>query len=148
MAPMGVSNSVKSSRPARPGWPTLLVSGLWLALALDVRAADGWRAHLSAQLQSLYQARSQSSALALTSSSVGARLDVQGRIETDVHYDCGGNSPAAALAAAGFTVSGSTRLPPLCVIEGWTSPPSLPQVARIGRNPHLRHPGNRCHLRE
>ena len=124
----------------------LLVCGLWLVLAHGAAAADGWRAHLSAKLQSVYQTRSQSSALALASSSGGARLDTQGRIQADVHYDCGGDSPAAALAAAGFSVSGSARFPPLCAIEGWTSLASLPRVAAIPGVTQVRIPSYARHV--
>jgi hypothetical protein len=50
------------------------------------------------------------------------------------------------LAAAGFSTGASARFPPLCVIEGWTSLASLPQLAAIPGVTQVRIPSYARHL--
>jgi len=68
------------------------------------------------------------------------RFDAQGRVEADVHYDCSSSVPKAALAAAGLTPSGTTHLPPLCVVEGWVAPSALPKIAAVAGVTRIRTP--------
>lgn len=104
-----------------------------------------WRSRVSAALQSVYdegglRTRSSSNATNM------ARFDVQGRVETDVHYNCSSAAPIAALTSAGFSVSGTAKLPPLCVVEGWTAPASLPTVAAVADVTQVRIPSYARHI--
>lgn len=59
------------------------------------------------------------------------RLDAAGRAQMDIHYDCTGSAPTAALAAAGVSIGASVKLPPLCVVEGWADPADLAAIAAV-----------------
>jgi hypothetical protein len=61
----------------------------------------------------------------------GARFDAHGRLQIDIHFDCGRTSPAAALAADGMVIGTSLRIAPLCVVEGWAAPSILPALAGV-----------------
>jgi hypothetical protein len=69
-----------------------------------------------------------------------ARFDAQGRVEADVEYNCASHLQTAALAAAGLTVTGSTFLPPLCVVEGWIAPAALPTLATAANVTRIKLP--------
>jgi len=87
---------------------------LLTALPRDTGALELWRARVATDLQSVYDT---AALLPAGSASNAARFDAQGRVEADVHYDCSSSVPKAALAAAGLTSSGTTHLPPLCVVK-------------------------------
>jgi Subtilase family len=136
-------------------------AALWaaceLCLAASPRitaASEEWRERVSGKLQSVYDARrqagirpgdstAQSPARATTSDGGSrlsaaavspdspARFDTQGRVEADIHYDCAASTPLMAVAAAGLRIMGKASLPPLCVIEGWIAPESLPALATV-----------------
>lgn len=121
---MGVAKQLLGTLPGRPAWRLLVICGLCLAITPHETTADGaWRARVSAKLQSVYDTRSRDAAT--------VRFDSQGRVETDVHFNCALHTPAAALAAAGLSVRSSTKLGPLCVVEGWVAPAALPQLAAV-----------------
>lgn len=73
---------------------------------------------------------------------VGAqwRFDAQGRVQADVHYNCSSSAPTAALASAGLSISGTTNLSPLCVVEGWIAPAALPTLTAIADVTHVQIP--------
>jgi hypothetical protein len=117
---------------------------LLVAQPRDTGAVETWRARVATGLQSVYDTAGQQVMPAGTANSV-ARFDPQGRVEADVHYDCSSTVPKAALIAAGLTPSGTTHLPPLCVVEGWVAPTALPRIAavagvtRVGVPSYVRH---------
>ena len=88
---------------------------LFLSVAPPARAADSWRARVSPRLQAVYD----------------TSITTQSRVEADVHYDCSSNAPTAALIAAGLSVSGTTHLPPLCVVEGWIPVVAVPALGGV-----------------
>jgi hypothetical protein len=119
------------------------VGALWLSIgprsvgagAVDVQ----WRSRVSTTLQSVYDnirlaAGSNSSVTNM------ARFDAQGRVETDVHYNCSSAAPTVALVSAGLSVSHAAKLPPLCVVEGWIAPASLPTLATVADVTQVRTP--------
>ncbi len=69
-----------------------------------------------------------------------ARVDRQGRVEVDVHYNCSSSAPLQALAAAGLQPGSATKLPPLCVVEGWIAPEDLPALAAVDGVTHVTLP--------
>src|ERR1700761_9501031 len=101
-----------------------LLAALWLIIgpssagAVDVQ----WRSRVSTTLQSVYDSGNNSNS---------ARFDKQGRVQTDVHYNCSSAAPTSALTSAGLSVSAKAHLPPLCVVEGWIAPASLPTLATV-----------------
>jgi large repetitive protein len=58
----------------------------------------------------------------------GSHVDAAGRLQIDVHFDCTLAPPAAALSAAGLSVSSSVQAGTLCVVEGWALPAALSQI--------------------
>lgn len=98
------------------------------ALPHDTGAVEAWRAHVAIGLQSVHDTPRQASP---PPSANRARLDAQGRVEADVHYDCSSSVPTAALTAAGLSVGSAAHLPPLCVVEGWIAPAALPTIATL-----------------
>src|SRR6185312_1717308 len=101
---------------------------LLTALPRDTGAIEAWRARVATGLQSVYDT---ATPVPAGPANNAARFDAQGRVEADVHYDCSSSVPTAALTAAGLTPSGTTHLPPLCVVEGWVAPTALPKVAAV-----------------
>lgn len=61
----------------------------------------------------------------------GPRFNDKGWVQADVHYDCFRAAPTRALESAGFSISSSVRLGPLCVVEGWVSPKALAGIAAV-----------------
>ena len=104
-----------------------------------------WRSRVSIALQSVYDTSRQAVAAGSSLTNM-ARFDAQGRVEADVHYNCSSASPTAALASAGLAVSGTTKLPPMCVVEGWIAPVSLPTLAAIADVTHVRIPSYVRHI--
>lgn len=60
-----------------------------------------------------------------------AHVDAAGRLQIDVHFDCSLAAPVAALSAAGLSASSAVHAGTLCVVEGWTLPATLPQIADV-----------------
>ncbi len=133
------------------GWPQVsrlsaallpVACGLFLTAAPgNTGAAEAWRSRVSAKLQSVYDARGQGGTTANM-----ARFDEQGRVETDVHYNCSSVAPTAALAAAGLSTSGAARLSPLCVIEGWIVPAAVPKLALVSGVTRVKLPSYARHI--
>ena len=60
-----------------------------------------------------------------------AHVDAAGRLQLDVHFDCSGAPPLAALGTAGLTATSTVQAGTLCVIEGWALPAVLPQLRAV-----------------
>ena len=60
-----------------------------------------------------------------------AHRDTAGRVQIDVHFDCGLAAPTAALTEAGLAVQSTAQAGTLCVVEGWALPAALPQLAAV-----------------
>ena len=116
---------------------------LLLAIGLGPRSSGAtdaqWRSRVSTALQSVYDNNRLGAGANGTVTNM-ARFDAQGRIEADVHYNCYSAAPTAALVSAGLSISRTTRLPPLCVVEGWLAPASLPTLASVADVTQLRIP--------
>lgn len=134
MVPMGGATKV-----ARLSTGLITIVGVWGLAELRAGATDEWRSSVSAKLLSVYDAPTASrpptghyeSELASDAAALEPRFNEQGRVEADVHYDCSQDVPKSALTSAGLSVSSSVKLAPLCVVEGWIAPESLPAVAKI-----------------
>lgn len=94
-------------------------------------AAEAWRARVSAKLLALYDAAAhgRSASSSTPSSPLAPRVDTNGRVQIDVHYDCTSTVPRSALISAGVSIDTSVHLPPYCVIEGWAAPTALGGIA-------------------
>jgi hypothetical protein len=111
--------------------------------AVDVQ----WRSRVSTPLQSIYDNSRHAVVSGSDSNATNmARFDAQGRVEADVHYNCSSAAPTAVLASAGLSVSRTTKLPPLCVVEGWLAPASLPTLAALEDVTHVRIPSYVRHI--
>jgi hypothetical protein len=124
-----------------PGAGALLLT----ALPHDADAIEAWRGRVATALQSVYDARTRQQT-APANGLNAARLDAQGRVEADVHYDCTSGAPTAALAAAGLSAANATHLPPLCVVEGWIAPSALPQLANVSGVTRVKVPSYVRHI--
>ncbi|HEY6925305.1 MAG TPA: hypothetical protein VI653_17650, partial [Steroidobacteraceae bacterium] len=125
-----------------PGAGTLILTGL----PHDTDAVEAWRARVATGLQSVYDAHAHRQTAPITGTNP-ARLDAQGRVEADVHYDCSSSDPSTTLAAAGLSPGSSTHLPPLCVVEGWTAPGALPQLTNVPGVTRVEIPSYVRHIR-
>src|SRR3569833_4193870 len=117
---------------------------LLTTLPHDADAIEGWRERVATGLQSVYDARIHRQT-GPASGVTSARLDAQGRVEADVHYDCSSAAPSATLATAGLAASSVTHLPPLCVVEGWISPSALPQLSNVSGVTRIKIPSYARH---
>jgi len=97
-----------------------------------------WRSRIGSRLLAVYDGRagtqsvlSAASGASGPGSSIAVRVDPQGRVQLDVHYDCSRTPPAQELQAAGFSSSTSVRLATFCVLEGWAAPSALPAIAIV-----------------
>ena len=111
--------------------------GLFLTAApAGLAAAETWRARVSMNVQSVYDAHAPDT----------AQFDPAGRVQADIHYDCAAGSLAGALASAGLETNSTYRLPPVCVVEGWLSPASIPKVADVAGVTQVRLPSYARHI--
>ncbi len=85
---------------------------------------------LSTELQQIYQHASDSTTSSATPNSA-ARFDSSGRLQVDVHFDCGVAAPTKQLTAAGLRISANLKVVPLCVVEGWALPVALANIAAV-----------------
>jgi hypothetical protein len=108
----------------------------------ETNAAQEWRSRVAAKLQSVYDSRQ----ITRQTTDEQRHFDAQGRVQADVHYNCSSSAPTAALQAAGFSISGSATLPPLCVIEGWVPPEALPTLADAGGVTRIKLPSYVRHI--
>jgi hypothetical protein len=58
----------------------------------------------------------------------------------DVHYDCTGSAPTAALTSSGLAPGAAVQLASLCVVEGWVAPADLPRIAAVAGVTEIRMP--------
>jgi Subtilase family len=102
-----------------------------VSLAAESPASEAWRTRVEAKLLTIYDSSATAHpAAAGPLTHVGsARFNENGWVQADVHYDCGRESPAPALAAAGLSISAAVRLGSYCAIEGWVAPKLLAQIA-------------------
>jgi hypothetical protein len=133
--PMGGANKI-----ARLSIGLVAIVGFWGVADLQAGAADEWRARVSPRLLSIYDAPTAprpaavsqyESELAANAIALEPRFNEQGWVQADVHYDCPQDVPTKALVSAGLAVGSSIKLAPLCVVEGWIAPQSLPAIAAV-----------------
>ena len=120
---------------------------LWLCTALCAplilrdaasaySATPEWQSHVSARVLEVwksYQRQTNPSAQAGSASIAGAeaRFDDTGRVQVDVAFDCTQSAPTQALTTAGLMIATTVKVPPLCVVQGWATPGSIPMMATI-----------------
>jgi hypothetical protein len=111
-----------------------LIAALTAATS-PARPEDSWRSRVVPRLLALYDSAAQSAASPTTAAAAAApfspRIDADGRVQIDVHFDCAMNAPVAALQAAGVLAKASVKIGPLCVVEGWAAPSQLAQIAAV-----------------
>jgi len=131
---MGGANKI-----ARLTTSLVTIVGLWGVADLQAGAADEWRSRVSTKLLAIYDAPTASRPLTShyetepvsNATALQPHLNAQGWVQADVHYDCSQRTPTKALESVGLSVGSSTKLAPLCVVEGWVAPESLSAVAAV-----------------
>ena len=145
-----------ANKLARLSASLVAIVGVWGVTDLQAGFAADWRPRVAAKLLSLYDTPTAARPAAAANSASGpafnaAALDPHfnelGWVQADVHFDCSQDTPAAALAAAGFAVSVSIKLAPLCVVEGWMAPESLSAVATLAGVTRVTLPSYAMHPR-
>src|SRR5882757_4920328 len=148
---MGGANKI-----ARLSIGLVWIVGFWGVADLQAGAADEWRARVSTKLLSIYDAPTPprpaavsqyESEPAANAMALEPRFNGQGWVQADVHYDCSQDAPTKALVSAGLSGSSSIKLAPLCVVEGWIAPQSLPAVAAVAGVTHVMVPSYALHPR-
>jgi len=108
---------------------------LLLAIALNAVSAQpdtNWHSRVSADLLQIYRpTTNKSKAGSLEGALPQARFDSSGRVQIAAYFDCALPAPDNALAALGLAISASVKIPPYCVVEGWTTPETLPGIASV-----------------
>jgi hypothetical protein len=98
---------------------------------------SGWRTRVSPDLLAAYDAantilapsiKATPPSMSVTERST-ARFDSKGRVQVDVRIDCAQGSPASTLIAVGLEIHTTVKVPPLCVLQGWTTVTALPDLA-------------------
>lgn len=95
-----------------------------------------WRTHVSPRLVAEWKKSqagltTKSSATQPQPNPNHMRLDSTGRVQVDVFHTCGLSIDKATFTALGFSVSSTVNVKPFCVIEGWVSFQSIPDIAII-----------------
>ena len=151
MVPMGGANKIAGLFIGG-----VAIVGVWGAADPRAGAADEWRTRVSTQLLSIYDVPTAprpvtggqyESELDANAMALEPRFNEQGWAQADVHYDCSGDAPIKSLVSAGLAVSASVKLVPLCVVEGWIAPQSLPMVAAVAGVTRLTVPAYALHPR-
>ena len=112
-----------------------------IASAVSAAPPSDWTARVSPDLLQIYSAQSTKQAQSVQPGAATphtsiqfhspARFDSKGRVQVDVRFDCARSSPASALAVAGLEIRTTVKVPPQCVLQGWTDVTALPDLASV-----------------
>jgi hypothetical protein len=125
---------------SRSLWAISTVLIMIIAAAASASVPAAWQSKVSQDLLTVYEsnemAQTSSAKLRVTAPVAvtklsPARFDAQGRVQVDIHFDCANVAPISSLKELGFAVGVTLKLPPLCIVEGWTASTALPAIASI-----------------
>jgi hypothetical protein len=101
---------------------------------------SGWEARVSTNLLKVYRVAAARTADSIDTGTTkpsqpsvmtGARFDAAGRVQVDAVFDCAQSQPTDTVKAAGLQINAAVHTAPICVIEGWVAPSSIPKVASV-----------------